>query len=239
MNGIAIGLADGAVDGDARWRAVLDRDLGADGCFVYAVRSTGIYCRPSCPSRRPRRTVVRFYTDVEQARADGFRACRRCDPDRDPGGDLARVRVACRFIEANLEGGASLGAVVAAVGGTPRGSQRSFKRLLGASPAEYRAACRVSRFKALVRGEAGFAEAIYEAGYGSSSRLYEAAEESLGMTPGAYAGVGPVWRSASRAAMGCCYPRRIACSARCTSGAIAALCSRSWRESSRRRDEWR
>ena len=171
---------------DDRWQAVLDRDPKADGAFVYAVRSTGIYCRPSCPSRRPRRDVVDFLPDPSAARAAGFRACRRCHPDASGSADIERVRAACRRIEADADHAPALVSLAAGAGCSPRALQRLFRRTLGVSPAQYGAACRVGRFKALVRRGAALADAAYAAGYGSSSRLYEQAGDSLGMTPGAY-----------------------------------------------------
>ena len=185
---MAIAAAFGAGAGaDAdRWRAVADRDRGMDGTFVYAVRSTGIYCRPSCPSRRPRRDVVAFYETPSSAGRAGFRACKRCAPDGEARADLARVRVICRRIEAAPEQAPRLTDLASAAGCSPRALQRTFKRLLGISPAQYGAACRVARFKALVREGAPLADAAYAAGYGSSSRLYERAGEALGMTPGDY-----------------------------------------------------
>ena len=174
-----------ATDAD-RWRAVMDRDRQADGAFVYAVRSTGIYCRPSCPSRHPRRAVVDFHADPRAARAAGFRACKRCRPDGEITADIGRVRAICRRIEADPACPPSLADLAEEAGCSPRALQRTFKRMLGVSPAQYAAACRVSHFKTLVREGAPLADAAYAAGYDSSSRLYEQAGEALGMTPGAY-----------------------------------------------------
>jgi len=164
----------------------MDRDREADGAFVYVVRSTGIYCRPSCPSRQPPRAVVEFHSDTKSACAAGFRACKRCQPDGEVTADVDRVRVICRRIEADPERPPSLADLAGEAGCSPRALQRTIKRLLGVTPAQYGAACRVARFKTLVREGAPLAAAAYAAGYGSSSRLYEAAGEVLGMTPGAY-----------------------------------------------------
>ncbi len=161
-----------------RWHAVLARDRRFDGAFVYAVRSTGIYCRPSCASRRPRRTQVTFFPIPEAAEREGFRACRRCHPadanGRDPA--VALVREACRAI---------------AGGARPRGDSRrlarAFKRVLGITPRAYAEARRVSRFKQELKRGKRVSPALYEAGYSSTSRVYEHAHEQLGMTPATYA----------------------------------------------------
>jgi AraC family transcriptional regulator, regulatory protein of adaptative response / methylated-DNA-[protein]-cysteine methyltransferase len=161
-----------------RWQAVLARDRRFDGAFVYAVRSTGIYCRPSCASRRPRRTQVTFFPIPEAAEREGFRACRRCHPadadGRDPA--VALVREACRAI---------------ADGARPRGDSRrlarAFKRVLGITPRAYADARRVSRFKQELKRRKHVSPALYEAGYSSTSRVYEHAHEQLGMTPATYA----------------------------------------------------
>lgn len=161
-----------------RWHAVLARDRRFDGAFVYAVRSTGIYCRPSCASRRPRRAQVTFFPIPEAAEREGFRACRRCHPadadGRDPA--VALVREACRAI---------------ADGARPRGDSRrlarAFKRVLGVTPRAYAEARRVSRFKQELKRRKHVSPALYEAGYSSTSRVYEHAHEQLGMTPAMYA----------------------------------------------------
>lgn len=161
-----------------RWQAVLARDRRFDGAFVYAVRSTGIYCRPSCASRRPRRTQVTFFPIPEAAEREGFRACRRCHPNDiatdDPA--IALVREACRALDA----------------GQPpkiRGYRldRAFKRVLGITPKAYADTRRVARFKQELKRRKQVSPALYEAGYGSSSRVYERADAQLGMTPASYA----------------------------------------------------
>jgi AraC family transcriptional regulator of adaptative response/methylated-DNA-[protein]-cysteine methyltransferase len=161
-----------------RWRIVLARDRRYDGAFVYAVRSTGIYCRPSCASRRPRREQVAFYPIPEAAEREGYRACRRCRPSDARGADpaIALVREACRAI---------------AAGETPRGDARplarAFKRVLGITPKQYADARRVTRFKQELKRRKQVSPALYEAGYSSTSRVYERAHEHLGMTPATYA----------------------------------------------------
>jgi AraC family transcriptional regulator of adaptative response/methylated-DNA-[protein]-cysteine methyltransferase len=177
------------LDEEVRWRAVQARDARFDGVFLYGVRSTGIYCRPSCPSRRPGREQVSFHASAEAAEAAGFRACRRCEPSRtdlrDP--QVLMVVRACQAIEAHTEGTLSLAALSAQVGVSQYHLQRTFKRVTGLTPKQYAAAHRISRFKASVGEGQAVTEALYDAGYGSSSRLYEQAGSELGMTPRAYA----------------------------------------------------
>lgn len=162
-----------------RWQAVLARDRRCDGAFVYAVRSTGVYCRPSCASRRPRRTQVTFFPIPEAAERAGYRACKRCHPaDPTGGGDptVTLVRAAARAI---------------AAGERPHGDSRrltrAFKRVLGITPRAYAEAGRVDRFKRELRRRKQVSPALYEAGYGSTSRVYERADAQLGMTPATYA----------------------------------------------------
>jgi AraC family transcriptional regulator, regulatory protein of adaptative response / methylated-DNA-[protein]-cysteine methyltransferase len=174
------------------WDAVAARSRQADGAFVYAVTTTGVYCRPSCPSRRPRRENVQFFPLPEAAEQAGYRACRRCHPQQLPARDPAaeRVRRACRLIERALEdgdGGApGLDELGAAVGTSAHQLQRLFKRTLGISPRDFAAARRLARVKARLRRGDGVAGALYGAGYGSSSRLYERSNAQLGMTPATY-----------------------------------------------------
>jgi len=161
-----------------RWQAVLARDRRFDGAFVYAVRSTGIYCRPSCASRRPRRTQVTFFPIPEAAEREGFRACRRCHPADINGTDpaVALVREACRALDAGRSPAAE-----------PRRLARAFKRVLGITPRAYADARRVARFKHELKRRKSVSPALYEAGYGSSSRVYERTHAQLGMTPATYA----------------------------------------------------
>ena len=161
-----------------RWQAVLARDRRFDGAFVYAVRSTGIYCRPSCASRRPRRTQVTFFPIPEAAEREGFRACRRCHPADVTGGDPAvvLVREACRALDAGQTPATE-----------PHRLARAFKRVLGITPRAYADARRVARFKRELKRRKSVSPALYEAGYGSSSRVYERTHAQLGMTPATYA----------------------------------------------------
>ncbi|MCI0628574.1 MAG: bifunctional DNA-binding transcriptional regulator/O6-methylguanine-DNA methyltransferase Ada [Acidobacteria bacterium] len=177
---------------DARWRAVLARDARLDGRFVFAVRSTGIYCRPSCPSRRPRREQVVFFARPEAAERVGFRACRRCRPSDTSDGNpqVELVRQVCRTIDLHLressEGMPRLAALSAQIGVSPQHLQRTFKRLIGISPRQYADARRLGTLKAQLQKGDDVTTALYEAGYGSSSRLYEQADSQLGMTPATY-----------------------------------------------------
>lgn len=173
---------------DERWRAVVSRDARFDGIFVFAVSSTGIYCRPSCPARRPKQARVLFFDRFETAERAGFRACRRCKPQltriADPG--LQRVQRICRSIESHLEETLTLPSLSANEGMSPFNLLRLFKRTLGITPRQYADACRIQHFKIQVRKGDSVTSAIYEAGYGSSRSLYERAPLQLGMTPATY-----------------------------------------------------
>jgi AraC family transcriptional regulator of adaptative response/methylated-DNA-[protein]-cysteine methyltransferase len=168
-------------------RAVAGRDAELDGAFVYAVRSTGIYCRPSCPSRRPRPGQVVLFAVPEAAERAGFRPCRRCHPEREgrsPRSEL--VRQICGEIASNDNPRANLKRLTAATGVSPNHLQRTFKKSMGITPRQYADALRVARFKSDLRKGADVTTALYEAGYGSSSRIYERSDAQLGMTPAAY-----------------------------------------------------
>jgi AraC family transcriptional regulator of adaptative response/methylated-DNA-[protein]-cysteine methyltransferase len=170
---------------DPQWALVLARDFSADGRFVYAVKSTGIYCRPSCPSRRPRRELVEFFHSPAQAQDAGYRPCHRCTPtERNP--QLRRVEKACRYIDENLDSATSLSAVARHVGASPFHFQRMFKKILGVSPRQYQQARRAGKFRSALQGQGSITDAIYEAGYSSSSRAYESVPAQLGMTPSAF-----------------------------------------------------
>jgi AraC family transcriptional regulator, regulatory protein of adaptative response / methylated-DNA-[protein]-cysteine methyltransferase len=168
-----------------RWALVESRDHQADGEFVYAVKSTGIFCRPSCPSRRPRREMIEFYDNPALAQKAGYRACLRCAP-AERNSQLAKIESACRFIEQNLESTVSLDQIAAHVGLSPFHFQRLFKKRLGISPRQYQQAQRSGKFKQALHTEVRITDAIYEAGYGSSSRAYESGSDQLGMTPTAF-----------------------------------------------------
>ena len=174
------------------WKAVSNRDAQWDDVFVYAVTSTRIYCRPTCASRRPRRTAVRFFAAAAAAQAAGFRACRRCHPERPASipPQVERVRRACAFIAGHSDAPLTLERITRQVGGSPYHLLRTFKRTLGVSPREYLDACRIGCLKAGLRNGHGVAAATYGAGYGSGRRVYEKAPAALGMTPATYANGG-------------------------------------------------
>jgi AraC family transcriptional regulator of adaptative response/methylated-DNA-[protein]-cysteine methyltransferase len=176
----------GHMEEDARWPAVLKRDATRDGSFVFAVTTTGIYCRPSCPARRPRPENVRFFRQPTEAEAAGFRACRRCRPasPRDP--KSAWIERVCRLIEERAGERVSLADLSNAAGVSSYHLQRTFKSALGVSPRQYAESLKASALKARLKGGSPVAEATYEAGYGSSSRVYEKADRQLGMTPATY-----------------------------------------------------
>jgi len=178
---------------DAIITAIMTRDRSADGRFVYGVRTTGIYCRPSCPARNPKMENIRLFELPELAEAAGFRACRRCRPDlvkiADPA--LSLTRQVCRMIEQHLQGPdagkLTLQQMAANTGYSEDHLARSFRKILGLSPLEYYDNRRVARFKENIRAGETVSEAAYGAGFGSSSRLYEKARARLGMTPASYA----------------------------------------------------
>lgn len=169
------------------WQAVTTRDLRYDGEFVYAVRSTGVYCRPSCPSRRPRRERVVFFQTPEAAENNGFRACLRCDPRNAPGAAESRlIRHACRIMEQESDNPIRIATVARQLGVSPFRLQRIFRRMIGINPGAYARSVRLHRFKTQLRAGRNVTSALYDAGYGSSSRLYEKSNGDLGMTPATY-----------------------------------------------------
>lgn len=184
-----------------RWQSVLARDRNADGRFVYAVTSTGVFCRPSCPSRRPRRERVRFFESTAHAERAGFRACRRCRP-LDGGGDpwVDRIAGACRLI-ARLEAPPPLAALARHAGSSPYHFLRNFKRIVGVTPRQFADARRFDAVKRELRAQADVTTAFLDAGYGSSSRFYEGAAPWLAMPPSTYqkGGAGQTIRYATAA----------------------------------------
>jgi len=172
------------IDAEAAWTAFEARDRRRDGRFVVAVQTTGIYCKPSCPARRPKRENVSFYQDGAAAQAEGYRACLRCKPD-----DAAREHVAVSRAVALLAGedAPGLDALAAAVGYAPHHFHRLFKRATGVTPAAYARGLRAGRAAQALSEENSVTEAIYEAGYSAPSRFYEQAAKRLGMNPS-------VWR---------------------------------------------
>jgi AraC family transcriptional regulator, regulatory protein of adaptative response / methylated-DNA-[protein]-cysteine methyltransferase len=179
-------IAKGRMEDESRWPAVLKRDATRDGSFVFAVTTTGIYCRPSCPARRPKPENVRFFGQPWEAEAAGFRACRRCRPAaaRDP--KSAWIERVCRLIEDRAGERVSLADLSEAAGVSTYHLQRTFKSALGVSPRQYAESLKAKALKARLKGGSPVTEATYEAGYGSSSRVYEKADRQLGMTPATY-----------------------------------------------------
>ena len=172
---------------DGRWAAVVARDKAADGTFVTAVRTTGIYCRPSCTARRPLRENVSFYESNEEAEAAGFRACKRCKPNA-PAGEgehTAKIAEACRMIEI-AETPPKLDELAMSAGMSPYHFHRVFKAVTGVTPKAYAVAHRQNRVRDALKGDKSVTEAIYEAGFNSSGRFYADAAKSLGMKPGEF-----------------------------------------------------
>jgi AraC family transcriptional regulator of adaptative response/methylated-DNA-[protein]-cysteine methyltransferase len=172
---------------DEKWAAILRRDPAADPLFRYSVRTTGVYCRPSCPSRPALRDNVRFHADGREARACGFRPCKRCRPDEPAP---ARVRhdavvAACRTI-AEAETPPSLAALAEAAGLSPSHFHRHFKSVTGLTPKAYATACRADRLRDALIHAPTVTDAFYDAGFNSSGPFYAAAGDLLGMNPSAY-----------------------------------------------------
>ena len=184
----ANGLAE-----EERWRAVLARDAQYDGGFVYAVCSTRVYCKPSCPSRRPQRKQVIFFPVPEMAAQAGFHPCRRCCPHLYPARDpqLEMVRSVCRHIREASENLPTLTQLSAKASVSPHHLHRVFKRVTGITPRQYADACRLGTLKMSLKNGRSITDALYLAGYGSSSRLYERSSLQLGMTPAVYRRGGP------------------------------------------------
>jgi AraC family transcriptional regulator of adaptative response/methylated-DNA-[protein]-cysteine methyltransferase len=162
------------MDMDKRWKQVVTRDAAADGTFVYAVRTTGVYCRPSCGARLARPENVEFYSTTESAQRAGFRACKRCKPD-DLAGAAERVAAMCREIESS-ESMPKWGAA----------QRKLFVKVTGLTPRGYAEAHRDGRVREALRTSASVTDAIYEAGFESSGRFYEGSGARLGMTPSEY-----------------------------------------------------
>jgi AraC family transcriptional regulator of adaptative response/methylated-DNA-[protein]-cysteine methyltransferase len=174
-----------ALDDETCWQAMSEKDARYDGTFVSAISSTGIYCRPSCPARKPLRKHVRFYADPGAAEAAGYRACKRCRPDA-VAHEAEVVESLIRYIEANLDQPLTLTALGERAGYSPTHLQRVFKRVAGLSPRQYVEAARVQRLKDELRQTDRVTDAVYEAGFNSASRVYEGSSAKLGMNPSAY-----------------------------------------------------
>jgi AraC family transcriptional regulator of adaptative response/methylated-DNA-[protein]-cysteine methyltransferase len=171
----------------SRWQAVLDRDSARDGAFVFGVSSTGVFCRPSCPARRARRENVSFFDDALKAEQAGYRACLRCRPKAVDGNpQSAQVRAICRHIEQHIEDRITLASLAKEFRRSPFHLQRTFKCVLGVSPKAYIDAVRLRHVKQNLQAGHDVTTALYAAGYGSSSRLYERTAAQLGMTPEKY-----------------------------------------------------
>lgn len=180
-----IGGANAFTEQDPRWRAVIDRDPAFDGRFVYAVKTTGVYCRPTCPARRARPQNVVFYETCASAEEAGFRACQRCRPNDTSSSDRhsRMIAAACRRIE-EAEDLPALDALAAAAGMSPSYFHRLFKAMTGLTPKAYGLAHRTRRLrKELTEGNGSVTAAIYDAGFNSGSRFYETSKQVLGMTP--------------------------------------------------------
>jgi AraC family transcriptional regulator, regulatory protein of adaptative response / methylated-DNA-[protein]-cysteine methyltransferase len=169
------------------WVAVLARDASHDGEFFFGVSSTGVYCRPSCPAKRPRRENVTFFRRPEEAEKAGYRACLRCRPravGRNPQTEM--VKQICRYIEQHLDEPVTLERLGAAFGQSPFHLQKTFKKTLGITPRAYADSCRMGLLKRNLQSGRSVTHALYDAGYSSSSRLYERTASQLGMTPDKY-----------------------------------------------------
>ncbi len=167
--------------------AISSRDMRMDGRFVYGVRSTGIYCRPSCPSRRPRPSQVLIFAVPEAAEQGGFRPCLRCHPRQGPRSSQSRlIRRVCSEIQASTDRSASLRRLAAVTGLSPHYLQRVFRQAMGITPRQYADSIRVASLKSDLRKGNDVTTALYQAGYGSASRIYERSDAQLGMTPGIY-----------------------------------------------------
>ena len=177
---------------DSRWQAVLNRDVAADGVFVYSVRTTGVYCRPTCGARRALRENVRFHATRQDAEAAGFRPCKRCKPEA--GSQTAHhadaVTQACRMIE-EAEVAPNLNALASAVGMSSYHFHRVFKKLTGLTPKGYATAQRARRVRHQLTQSSTVTEAIYDAGFSANSRFYESSNEVLGMKPTTFQAGGP------------------------------------------------
>jgi AraC family transcriptional regulator, regulatory protein of adaptative response / methylated-DNA-[protein]-cysteine methyltransferase len=180
----AVGSSNWATDAE-RWDAVTRREPQADGAFFYAVKTTGVFCRPSCASRLPRRENVAFFTDASAARAAGYRDCKRCQPGGLPR-ELEIVNRACAALDADRQQRLTLAQLSDAVHVSPFHLQRLFKRVVGVSPRQYQAAQRGAALRDALQSGSDVTRATLDAGFGSPSRMYDSASAELGMTPSTF-----------------------------------------------------
>ena len=174
------------MNADQCWEAVRTRDRGFDGLFYFGVTSTGVYCRPSCPARRPLRRHVRFFPTPAAAEREGLRPCKRCRPQQAAGSEMARIPDLCRYIEAHSDQTLTLEQLAAHAGLSRFHLQRVFKAAVGLTPKQYGEACRLRSLKTALKESKDVTAAVYEAGFGSGSRVYERSDGRLGMTPNRY-----------------------------------------------------
>src|SRR3974390_3451242 len=167
------------------WEATLYRDRRADGSFVFAVRSTHIYCRPSCPARRPLRQNTLFFKNPQEAENRAFRPCRRCRP-KDIASATELVSKVAALLASSTEEDLRLETIAAKIGSSPEKLRRAFRTMTGLSPREFAQAARMKKFKKLLRDGQSITEALYACGFGSPSRIYEKTNSQLGMTPAEY-----------------------------------------------------
>jgi AraC family transcriptional regulator of adaptative response/methylated-DNA-[protein]-cysteine methyltransferase len=188
MNTTSTGTLDNSITGKAAakyWRATLQRDRRADGAFVFAVRSTHIYCRPSCPARRPLRQNAVFFRTPDEAETRGFRPCQRCRPQEQQAA-ASLVARAAKAIADTTEDNVRIELLAGQLKVSPAKLRRAFHSMTGLSPRDFAEAARLDRFKKLLRAGKNITDAIYDCGFGSPSRVYEKANSQLGMTPAAY-----------------------------------------------------
>ncbi len=172
---------------DSRWQALLEKDREADGAFVYGVKTTGIFCRPGCPSRLPNRPNVEFFPGAGEAEKAGYRACKRCSPQQDSREHDKEQKIirACRRIEKS-DGPVSLKELAAEAHMSMYHFHRLFRRLVGVTPKQYAAAWRANRFREHLEKEASVTEAVYAAGFASGSTAYDRSKDRLAMPPAVY-----------------------------------------------------
>ncbi len=180
------------LDENTAWNAIVNRDAAHDGNFFFGVVTTGVFCRPSCPARRPLRKNVRFYPSAAEAEGAGLRPCLRCSPTAPANSNphAARVRDAARFIQEHSGEELSLASLARQAGLSPFHFQRSFKSVLGLTPRQYLEACRLRTLKKELRAGEDILQSIFASGFGSTSRVYERVDTRLGMTPAQYRAAG-------------------------------------------------